>query len=167
MDLWLDEEWRDIEGWPEYQISSFGRVWSWRSEIIMRPALVGHGYLKIKLSTNGYVRYYLVHRLVAEAFIGPSYGQQVNHIDGDKTHNAMWNLEWVSAQQNIDHATVMGLNPDRGLKKIPVRVSETNEVFASLSACARHFGIQSGGISAVLSGRTRHHKGYHFEYMED
>jgi hypothetical protein len=50
-----------------------------------------------------------VHRLVAEAFIGGSDGLQVNHKDGDKKNNAVFNLEYVTASENVLHAVRNGL----------------------------------------------------------
>ena len=48
---------------------------------------------------------FLVHRLVAKAFIpNPNSYDEVNHIDGDKSNNCMWNLEWLSRKNNVSHA---------------------------------------------------------------
>ena len=70
-----------------------------------------------KLSAKGYVRVridnatYFAHRLIALAFIPNPLGlPQINHKNGIKTDNRPQNLEWVSNQQNRDHAVVTGLN---------------------------------------------------------
>lgn len=63
------------------------------------------GYKRIKLKGRGV----LVHRIVADAFIGPS-DLQVNHKDGVKTNNHWKNLEYATNQQNVQHAYDTGLN---------------------------------------------------------
>lgn len=67
-------------------------------------------------NTSGYAtvcangEHYLLHRLVANAFIpNPNGKPYVNHIDGNKRNNCVDNLEWVTEQENVDHAIRTGL----------------------------------------------------------
>lgn len=78
------------------------------------------------LATSIHGVQYLVHRLVAEAFIPnpiPNVRCQVNHIDGNKTNNDFTNLEWVTPQENIWHAYDTGL---KGKKKNDAGRSEAD-----------------------------------------
>lgn len=89
-----------------YTICPTGKVHSGKSDITITPRVNTNGYLivvldKVQLS---------LHRLVAQHFIPNPYGHpQVNHKDGDKTNNHVANLEWCSAEQNIQHALHTGL----------------------------------------------------------
>lgn len=70
------------------------------------PKLSQKGYKRVRLNK----RVYFVHRLIATAFIpNPKGLPQVNHKDGCKTNNDISNLEWVTNQENRDHAVATGL----------------------------------------------------------
>jgi hypothetical protein len=105
------ETWKDIIGYETfYQVSNFGNVKSLgneftRKERLLKPSLQSKGYLTVVLQKNATRKMVLIHRLVAEHFIDNSESKpQVNHINGDKTHNIVENLEWVSHRENLDHA---------------------------------------------------------------
>ena len=70
------------------------------------------GYKLVGIRKNGVHHNYLVHRLVAKAFVENPRGLDiVNHIDGDKSNNNYTNLEWVTCSENTRHAIRMGLRP--------------------------------------------------------
>lgn len=107
------EEWRDIEGYPDYQVSNIGRIRTFKigqNGKIMSPEINKHrdrkkGYLRLGLvDPNGKRKFELVHRLVAMAFI-PTLDNslQINHINGVTDDNRVENLEWCTHSQNAKH----------------------------------------------------------------
>ena len=96
------EIFKDIKGYPDYQISNYGRIWSCKVNKYMSPVTNNKGYLQIKLiAANGKRKGELVHRLVALTFIDNPEGKpEVNHIDRNKTNNHVENLEWVTHSEN-------------------------------------------------------------------
>ena len=74
-------------------------------EKILKPQNT-NGYLFVRLSKNNKIKRYLVHRLVAQAFIpNPNNYLEVNHIDENSLNNNVNNLEWCSHKYNINYGT--------------------------------------------------------------
>ena len=100
------EKWKLIKGFPKYKISSYGRVLSLdfaRSgeEKLLQPTKIERGYLQVCLANNGTKEKFLVHRLVAEAFLkNPENLPQINHKDGNLGDNSVGNLEWCEMKCN-------------------------------------------------------------------
>jgi hypothetical protein len=96
-----------------YIISSFGRLFSYHGKLKeLNTNINDNKYCTKLLIDNGIHKYYLVHRLVVTSFIynnDPNTKTQVNHKDGVKNHNYIWNLEWVTPSENIIHAVNSGL----------------------------------------------------------
>ena len=95
-----------IKGFPDYLVTSFGRVLSLKQGNLKEKKQVnnGHGYLHVLLYKNGKQYHKIVHRLVAQTFIpNPNNKPQVNHIDENKTNNHVSNLEWITQKDNINY----------------------------------------------------------------
>ena len=100
-----------------YDITSTGRIWSWRMHKWMRPSITPAGYFHITLIKDGERKSYDVHRLTALAFLpNPKGLSDVNHKDGQRLNNTVFvtsygtvdeersNLEWCTRQYNLEHA---------------------------------------------------------------
>ena len=96
------EIFKEIKGYPDYQISTQGRVWSIRKQKYMKPHKNNSGYLQITITAiNGKQKKELIHRLVAIAFIdNPNNYPQVHHINHNPQDNRVENLQWVTGKQN-------------------------------------------------------------------
>lgn len=115
----MEEIWKDIKGYEGlYQVSNTGKVKSlerkvkhWqggyltKKEIVLKSS-ISKGYLVISLYKNGIQIRKYIHRLVAEAFIpNPDNLPQINHIDENKMNNCVENLEWCTAEFNVNYGT--------------------------------------------------------------
>lgn len=89
---------RDIPGYEGlYAATEDGRIWSYRRKKFLKPGKGKDGYLYVILCKDGKPKTYRIHRLVAETYLpNPLNLPQVNHLDEDKTNNALPNLEWIS-----------------------------------------------------------------------
>jgi hypothetical protein len=104
---------RCIPGWAgRYAVDDTGAVLKVRGTrwVPVKVHRSGNGYLTVNLWHAGKRATAYVHRLVAQAFIGPiADGMTVNHKDGDKANPALSNLEIVTHAQNMAHASRTGL----------------------------------------------------------
>lgn len=118
------------------------------------------GYRTITLSLNGKRHDYLLHRLVAIAFIpNPKHLPQVNRLDGNKDNNSASNLEWVTDRENKYHAF---LNNLFGLDDwVKVVREDTQVVYDSITSAAKSVGGTQPGLSVALK-KNRPYKGVKF-----
>ncbi len=87
-----------------YLVSNKGRVRNTKGNRLLSPSVTTAGYLKIRLSIKGKAYDFVCHRLVAEVFIpNPENKPFVNHINGNKMCNSVFNLEWVTPSENMQH----------------------------------------------------------------
>lgn len=180
--IFMKEIWKDVVGYVGlYQVSNLGRVKSCshlvkcKNGYRIQPCkhlknCFDNHYYHVTLFLNGKRKIYLVHRLVAQAFIpNPKNLPQVNHKDGNKTNNNAKNLEWVTCSENIKHAFRVGLNHahDGGTSK-PILAYDTNGIFVkeykSTNEAARVLKVSTGNIWSVLSGKRKQIKGFVFKY---
>ena len=111
-----------------YYVTDTGEIYTEIYQRFLSKTLDRDGYQKVCLvSTDNKRHRYSVHRLVLENFypVANMHQLQVNHIDGDKTNNALSNLEWCTCQDNITHAVRNNLRHSQiGEKNNGAKVSE-------------------------------------------
>ena len=85
-----------------YEVSNYGRIRNKLTGRLLGGTLRPDGYYQVSLSqANTKKKVYLVHRLIAMAFIqNPENKPQVDHIDGNKQNNNASNLRWATDYEN-------------------------------------------------------------------
>lgn len=95
----------------KYVVSTEGVIYNTVTHKPLIPETTNRGYQRVLIYYNGKRRHYAVHRLVAETFLpNPKQYPEVNHKNGDKTKNTVYNLEWCTASYNVRHSYDTGLN---------------------------------------------------------
>lgn len=155
---------RDVVGYEGlYTVDIFGNVLRKKDGKEMKQSKNQFGYMNVSLTKDKKQRQHKVHRLIAEAFIpNPSGKKQVNHIDGNKANNVVWNLEWCTPSENIQHAVVIGLIPS-----VKIRIVETGKIYDSVVECAKDINGSFADIYKCLQGERQTHKKYHFEEVKN
>lgn len=172
------EIWRRItkfEGTRCYwEVSSEGRVRSVRKadgrKTILKASMNHKGYLRVCVRKAQGYRAESVHRLVAEAFLGPCpEGLQVNHIDENKTNNRVDNLEYVTCAQNNNHGdrtAKAALALGRPVAQINAHTGERLRIFQSLSEAESQTGIAHQNISKCCCEKRKTAGGFRWAFVE-
>eukprot|EP00746_Dinoflagellata_sp_MGD_P110284 gnl/MRDRNA2_/MRDRNA2_47353_c0_seq1.p1 gnl/MRDRNA2_/MRDRNA2_47353_c0~~gnl/MRDRNA2_/MRDRNA2_47353_c0_seq1.p1 ORF type:complete len:180 (-),score=10.15 gnl/MRDRNA2_/MRDRNA2_47353_c0_seq1:446-961(-) len=96
---------------------------------------------------------------------------QVNHLDLDRSNNAVSNLQWVTPAENVHHS--FENNPSRGRTGgrwncQPVRARNIGShdwtLYPSVSDASRQLGFSRGVISSCCLGKQQSSKGWEFQY---
>jgi hypothetical protein len=189
----MNEIWKPVSGYKGlYEVSNIGNVHSInryvtningitskRKGVNLKPAPNKCGYLQVGLSKNNSLMSYLVHRLLAIAFIpNPENKPTVNHKDGIKTNNYDWNLEWATKSEQAIHSLNNNLRvmpnswngkfgSKHGASKRIVQYNIDGTLIGehgSTIEAANKFNINPSGITGVLKGRHKTAGGYMWEY---
>jgi len=168
----MPEQWRQIEGWPGYDVSDNGLVRSWRKmgckgglmlkPRTLKPAVGNHGRRVVVLSSKTDKKQFLIYRLVLTAFTGPCpEGFEACHNDGNCLNDNISNLRWDTASSNQMDRHKHGTG-NRGEKHPLAKLN--NEKVEAIRLCLWHgakqravasfFHIDRSQISRIQNGRV-------------
>ena len=86
---------------PGYWISNYGKVYNAKTNHIVSPQKVSHGYLEVQMNNDGIRLFSMLHILVAMLWCeNGKFKQYVHHIDRNKTNNNYVNLIWVTFDEH-------------------------------------------------------------------
>lgn len=170
------ERWEWVPGYQGiYKVSDQGRVYSKRRPNtkggLLRPRKDKNGYVTVMLFKNRESLNHKIHRLVALTFLSnPDNKPEVNHINGQKADNRASNLEWVTASENIKHASKIGLKNQNGEKNPSFKgwIIATNLTNGQTIRMAGKADIKSkwfiqASVSQCVHGRQKVHRGHTFQ----
>ena len=101
----LIEIWKVIPQFNRYEISNFSRVRNIKTSRILKPGINSKNYICVRLYNEFTNKSFLLHRLIALAFIPKIKGKNIiNHIDNNTLNNNINNLEWVTSSENLIHS---------------------------------------------------------------
>ena len=97
----MKEQWKTIEGFEDYEVSTEGNIRRKGKEENLKPWDESHGYASVSLFKDKKKSNKKVHRIVALAWCkNPEKKPEVNHINHQKKDNRASNLEWVTSSEN-------------------------------------------------------------------
>ncbi len=131
---------------------------------ILKTPIGRRGYKQVTIRIGEIQRELYVHSLVAATFLGPRpLGYDVNHIDADKTNNRVDNLEYVTRQQNTEHARKLGrMSCGEACGKSHLKnhdIIRIRRLAASMrvTAIAKMFRVSHGTVSDIILRKTWKH----------
>lgn len=166
------EIWRDIPDYVGiYQVSNLGRVRRikrYKAEPgILRFTKTGIGYLRVCLSKDCKTKSFLVHRLVAMAFI-PNLDAlpHINHKNEIKTDNRAENLEWCTAKYNNNYGTARFRSSVTKSTPVVQLTTDGKKIrkFYGMHEAERETGVYAQNIHKCCNGVYKTAGGYKWRY---
>ena len=154
---------------------------------ILKPWLGNHGYLTVCLRVGNKNYRKLVHRLIAETFLGKGKkGQEIDHKDGNKLNNSADNLDWVTRKENLKRAKEIGLiNVSEKQKNVREKIAAISREFHkksisqytldgkliktydAVSDACKENGYDASAIGKAASGKQKTSYGYLWKWSEE
>lgn len=139
-----------IPGYSDYYLSKAGDVYNWKLDHYLKGSKNPAGYINVRITNDDrHTHTWGLHRLLGFVFKHPGCDISnlvINHKNGIKADNDLKNLEWVTEQENHEHAGLFGLTT----KCLPVSIRNvfSGEIkkFPSATKCAIYLNITKDTI---------------------
>lgn len=166
------EIWKTIEDYPNYEVSNLGNIKSLNYRMgkrskILKPKAEKSGHQRVQLVNENGKKPYLVHRLVAQAFIAnPDNLPFINHKDENPSNNCVDNLEWCTPKYNCNYGT----RNRKIVEKNKIKITQLNKdgefikEWDSLTDASKILNISLSDICSCCGGKLKTAGGYKWKY---
>lgn len=175
----MEELWKDINEYENYQISNFGNVKSKRywvgnryvyKDKLLKPSLSSSGYQQVVLCKNGKTKNHFIHRLVANHFLeNTNNSEEINHIDENKQNNNVNNLEWCDHKYNMNYGKIKNKISNSHKKKVAKYNNNGDliKIYESIEMAANENNTKSTNIVQCCKHKDKYKtcKGYVWKYV--
>ena len=180
---------KGMEKFKGYYVNEIGEIYTNKSKggsilkngelRILSKTVNSKGYVSIRLNDGEKLKTFLLHRIVALAFIpNPENKRTVDHINRDKEDNRVENLRWATMREQNNNKSHNIWNRKKVINL------DTKEVFDSADIASKSLGLKSNQVARACKGYydkkhniiTEHHlkrgyhtkaKGFRWAYLED
>lgn len=141
-------------GYPFYMATVYGQIFGYHKMDFIAESLSDDGYCEVKLyDANRKLHYPKTHQIIAKAFIpNPLNKDTVNHKNGIKTDNTIWNLEWMWRWENMDHALKTGLKHSVMTDDMVHQACKMLSIGTPCSDVAKVLNVNVHNIKDILDG---------------
>lgn len=151
----LDEDWEYTPVSEQYMVNKHGQIMSLKTGRLLSGGR-RNGYVRVSIDGKSYS----LHCLVFEAFNGyrPDY---IDHIDGDKENNAIWNLREVSQSENMKNAYANGHKGQIAVNQIDNN-GDIVATYKTIQEAADAMGVTHAAVRSAIN-RNGTCKGFHWQ----
>ncbi len=149
------KSYKRIKGFPNYGVAKCGTVANLVTQKEIKPQLKKSGYIHIKLFNSKGAMFFLLHRVVYEAWVGIPNGFVVDHQDDDKSNCALSNLLAMSQKDNINRKF-----RNMPCPKIVNQVGRVLQVTRPINEFCAKYSFKESNLNQVMLGNRKTCQGW-------
>jgi hypothetical protein len=150
------EIYKIVEGYENYEVSTFGNVRNVKTNRILKPGTDSDGYLIAGLYKDRIRKACKIHRSVGIAFVeNPDNKPCIDHIDRNRINNNSLNLRWASYSENSQNKSIHKNNSSTVSGVYFNKKSNKWKVCISINGKLKHIGLYENFDEAVQSRKEQ------------
>ena len=152
----MEEVYKVIEGFDNYEVSNLGNVRNVKTQKVLKGRKNTHGYHSVSLYKNDNASNKLIHRLVAGAFLDNADDKEcVDHIDNNRINNCISNLRYATKSEN-QYNRIMNVNNTSGFKGVSFHAKRKKwDASIKIDGITIHLGQFINKEDAILARITK------------